>query len=208
MNNVKRIKRSVLATVLAIFAMWLVPSAAVFAHGGEDHGSEKAPVVSTSANMMVRTARVGDLEVTVKHPPIEPDKETTARVFVTRFASNEPIEKASVTLLFNNGSAPVEAAAAVGNTAGMYEAKVPPMLQGQYNLAARVEAGGVTETVEYGMLQVALTPVSAAESQSSWARTALIVLGSLVGLGIAGVVIYRTAQLARRNRAERETATA
>ena len=178
-----------------------------FGHGGEDHGDAKAPAVSTSANMVARTVRAGDYEVTLKHPPIEPDKETTARVFVTRFDSNEPVENATITLLFSGGEVPIEATATAGNTAGMYEVKLPPMREGEYKLAARIGVNGTTETVEYGALQVAPAPATAAESESSWARMALIALASLVGLGFIAFVLYRASQYTRRDRT-RETATA
>ncbi|MBA3320576.1 MAG: FixH family protein, partial [Pyrinomonadaceae bacterium] len=157
---------------------------------------------------ITRVARAGDFEVTIKHPPIEPDKEIAARVFVTRFETNEPVEKAKITLLFTSGGAPVEATAEAANTPGMYEVKLPPMPQGDYKLAARVEGGGGTQTVEYGAIKVAPAPPAQAENSSSWARTALIALASLVGLGIAGFLLYRVAQYARRNRSEGETATA
>jgi hypothetical protein len=160
-----------------------------------------------SANMMTRTARAGDYEVTLKHTPIEPDEETAARVFVTRFDTNEPVEKAIVTLLFNGGEAPIQAAATAANTAGMYEGDLPPMREGEYKLTARIVLNRTTETVEFGVIQVASAPVTAAESKSSWARSALIALASLVGLGVIGVLLYRVVQFIRRNRT-RETATA
>ena len=43
---------------------------------------------------------------------------------------------------------------------------------------------------------------------SSWARTALLGLALLAGIGLVGVVIYRAAQLARRGRIKGEAATA
>lgn len=211
MRRVKRIKKTVSVTALALFVVLSVPSVAVFAHGDEDHGEASAPAVSTSASMVVRTARVGDMEVTVKHLPIEPDKGTMARVFVTSFDSNEPVAKATITLLFG-GNAAVEAVAEASSTAGMYEAKLPPLPQGEYTLVARVESEGTTQTVEYGSVKVAPAPSAAVENRSSWARTALIALGTLIVLCIAGILLYRAAQLARRSqekrRTERQTATA
>jgi len=213
MIDTKRINRIVSAA--AVFALLLSApgTTTVFAHGGEDHGEEKAPAVSTTGNMIVRAGRAGDLEVTVKHAPIEPDKDTAARVFVTRFDTNEPVANVKVTLLFTGSGASIEVkAGAAGNTAGMYEAKVPPFPQGDYKFAARVEGGVEPQTVEYGTVKVAPVPPAEAASSSTWARTALIALGSLVGLGVIGFVFYRAAKIARHNQAERrnerETATA
>lgn len=209
MNQVLNTKRKVVAAVLAAFAIALTSSnVQVNAHGGEDHGAKKAPTVSTSANMVVRTAHVGDLEVTIKHPPVEPDKELAARVFVTRFETNEPVAGAKVFVVFTAGGMPVEATAELGNTPGIYEVKFPPMPRGDYTLAARVEVSSATQAVEFGTLQIAPLPPPAAASESSWARTALLVLGTLVGLGFLGLVLYRATVIARRDRIKGEAATA
>ncbi len=202
-------KLNILTIAIAAIALTLVaPNAKVYAHEGEDHGEKKAPVVSTSANMIVRVARAGDLEVMIKHPPVEPDKETTARVFVTRFETNEPVEGAKIVVVIAGVAHPVEATAGAGSNPGLYDVKLPPVPEGQYELAARVEAGGVPHTVEYGALQVQALPPPASAGSSSWARTALVALGLLLGLGFAAAVIYRAAALARRGRIKGEAATA
>ncbi len=209
MNQVLNTKRKVLAAVLAAFVVALtVSNEQVNAHGDEDHGEKKAPVISNSANMIVRAEHVGDLEVTIKHPLLEPDKELAARVFVTRFGTNEPVAGAKVFVAFAAGGMPVEAAAEPGNTPGIYEVKFPPMPRGDYTLAARVETGGATQAVEFGTLHVAPLPPPAAANEFSWARTALFALGTLVGLGFLGLVLYRATVLARRDRIKREAATA
>lgn len=209
MNQVLRTKWKVVAAVLAAFAFALTFSnVQVNAHGGEDHGEKKAPTVSTNANMVVRQMHVGDLEVTIKHPPVEPDKELAARVFVTRFETNEPVEGAKVFVAFTADGTPVEAASEPGHTPGIYEVKFPPMPRGDYTLAARVEAGGQTQAVEFGTLQVAPLPPPATASESSWVRTVLLALGTLIGLGFLGLVLYRATAQARRDRNKGEAATA
>ena len=210
MNQASKTKRKRAMAALAVFALALTFSNhTVYAHGGEDHSQDKAPVVSTSANMVVRTARVGDLEVTLKHRPVEPDKEFAARVFLTRYETNAPVEGAKVFVVIAGGSgSPVEATAAPGNAPGIYEAKLPPTPQGDYTLAMRFETGGATQTVEYGLLRVAQLPPPATTNESTWARTALIALGALIGLGFLGLIIHRATVTARRNRGNEEAATA
>ena len=192
--------------VFVITLALLASSANVFAHGGEDH-SESAPVVQVGAGMQMRTARAGDMEVSVKHPVIEPDKETTGRIFVTRFETNEPIEGVRVFVRFGDGAAQ-EVAASAGATAGVYEIKLPPVPRGQYALTARVEAGSASETVEFGQVGVTTPPPAAIESSNSWARTGLIVLAALAALAGVGVVGYRLSQGNRRGRVEEEVVTA
>ena len=199
------------AAALALFVgALLTPAATVFAHGGEDHGDQKAPAVATGPGRVVHTARAGDLEVVVKHPPVEPDKEVVARVLVTRFATNEPVGDAKVTLvLAGEGGAPVEVTAAPSAaTPGMYEAKFPPLPKNQYTLTASLDTGGKTETVAYGAIQVAPLPAASAGVVASWARSALIGLGLLAALGLAVFVVRRAVQMSQRDRLKGQTTAA
>lgn len=204
-----RTRKNILAAVLTAMALAAtLTSVEVRAHGGEDHGEEKAPAtVSTSANMVVRTAHAGDFEVTLKHAPVEPDNETAARVFVTRFETNEPVQGASIAVMLAGAPLPVEATAVSGATPGLYDIKLPPVPEGEYRLAARVGLEGTTRTVEYGTLNVVPLPPPTVES-STRTRTALIALGVLVVLCFVGVVIYRAVSTARRDRFKGEAATA
>lgn len=204
-----RLALRAVALTLLVGALF-TPAVTVFAHGGEDHGDQKAPAVSTGPGMVVHTARAGELEVVVKHPPIEPDKETVARVLVTRFETNEPVGDAKVTLaLAVEGSAPVEVTAAPSAaTPGMYEAKLPPLPKGKYTLTASLDAAGKAETVAYGAILVAPLPVASAGAAASWARTALIGLGLLAVFGLGGVVVFRAVQMAQRDRLKGQTTAA
>lgn len=213
MSNLKRMNINYLLIVTVVIAALSAPGGEASAHEGEDHGGESSvAAVSVSADTEVRTARVVDLEVTLKHRSIEPDKAGAARLFVTRFDSNEPVELATVTLSFTGDGMDAEATAAAGSTVGMYEAVLPPLAQGTYRLAARVEIAGVTQTIRYGVLKVAAAPAPMIESSSSRTRTALIATGLLIGLSIAGVLLFRAARSSRRRpageRDEQQAATA
>ena len=211
MNSMIRSKVHALVMLVALGAL-LMNGATVFAHGGEDHGDQKPATVSQGTNMIVHVARAGDYEVVIKHAPVEPDKEMVARVFVTRFANNEPITglKPIVTLTGDNG-APLEVAGVASTTPGMYELKLPPLPKGQYKLAARVDYNGEKKTAAFSGLAVELQPLPAIATIAAWARTTLIGVGTLVGLGLIGfigIVIYRTSQASRRERITEETAAA
>lgn len=192
-------KRAV-AALTVLVALLTASGGVVSAHDGEDHGDENAPAISVSGDVQVHTARAGDLEVTLKHKSVEPDREGTARVFVTRFDSNEPVAKAKVTLSLTGGGKPVEAVAAEV-AAGMYEAKLPPLARGEYELAARVESGGTTEVARLRKLNVASAPPAEVVGGSSRARTLLIVLGVLTGVSLLAGVVFRGARSARSRRA-------
>ncbi len=205
-------KKKLLTAITALAVLLATPNQSVLAHGGEDHGDQKPATVSQGTNMIVHVARAGDYEIVIKHAPVEPDKEMVARVFVTRFATNEPVTgmKPIVTFTSDNG-APIEVTGVASTTPGMYEVKLPPLPKGQYKLAARVDHNGETKTAAFGALEVAPQPVIASGTIAAWARTSLIVVGMLVGLGLIGfiaLVIYRAAQASRRQRIAGETAAA
>lgn len=211
MNQTWRKRLNPLTVLLAALAL-LFSQATVFAHGGEDHGDQKPAAVSKGTNMIVHVARAGDYEVVIKHAPVEPDKEVVARVFVNRFDTNEPVAnlKPVITVTADNG-APVEVSGAATGTPGMYEAKLPPLPKGQYKLAARVDYNGETKTATFSALTVAPQPVTATAAVAAWARTALMVLGILVALGVIGFaafVIYRASQASRREPITGEAAAA
>ncbi len=211
MNQILRKRLSALTVLMAIVGLLISPATG-FAHGGEDHGDQKPATVSKGTNMIVHVGRAGDYEVVIKHAPLEPDKEVVARVFVNRFATNEPVAGAkAIVSLTTDGGAPVELTATASSTPGMYEVKLPPLPKGQYKLAARIDSNGETKTASLSALEVAPQPVAATATIAAWARKALIGLGLLVTLGLIGVaafLIYRASQASRRERITGETAAA
>ncbi len=197
------------AVVTLLFIIVAVCASISLAHGGEDHGEKPVAAVSVGGAALAHVAHAGDWEIVVKHPPVAPDAETGARVFVSRFDTNEPIAGARVVVTLTGAdSAPVEVAAIPADALpGMYEAKLPALPEGAYQLAARVEHGGQNVTAEFGALRIASpAPVADAGAGSPWARTILIALGLLVGLGLAATFLYRIMRAARRGRTQREVA--
>ncbi len=208
---IRRLIPKKFALLLMLLGVVAMPAQKTYAHGGEDHGDEKkAEAVPAGANMFARVVRVGDYEVTVKHPNIEPDKEANARIFITHFDTNEPVGNANVVIVVDDAASgtPVEVTANPTSTPGLYEAKLPPMMQGECKLSARIDVGGQSLTANYGSMQVVTPQPAALAGISLWARTVLIGLGILVGLSlIAAVIIFGTPYF-RRIRIKGETATA
>ena len=190
-------------TALFVLALLAAPLQTALAHGGEDHGDEKKEeVTSAGANMFARVTRVGDYEVTIKHPSVEPDKETTARIFVTRYATNEPVRNAKIMVTVDDASmgGPVEVAATATGTSGIYEVKLPPMTRGECKLSARIDVDGDSIVANYGAMQVAASPTEVNSGVALWARTALIILGSLFALSVLGGVFFFALQHIRQGR--------
>ena len=190
-----------------LVALLVISSPAALAHGGEDHGEKKAEAVSAGANMTARVVRVGDYEVTIKHPNVEPDTESMARVFVTRFGTNEPVGDAKIVVIEQDASGvPVEVAATATSTPGIYEVKLPPMRQGECSLSARVEIGGKTMVADYGAMMVSMPQATTSSGVALWARTVLIVFALLITLGLLVLgAVYFVLPHFRRNRARGET---
>lgn len=190
-------------TALFALALLAMPLQTALAHGGEDHGDEKKEeVTSAGANMFARVTRVGDYEVTIKHPAVEPDTEAAARIFVTRYATNEPVSNAKIMVSVDDASSgmPMEVAATATGTLGIYEVKLPPMARGECKLSARIDVGGESMVANYGAMQVAASPTAISTGVALWARTALIILGSLIALSVVGVVIFFAMNHVRQGR--------
>ena len=90
MSDTKRRTISFTFNLMAMMILFVFFTAPIFAHGGEDHGDAKPAVTSNQKGMVARTARAGEFEILLKHSPLEPDTETAAKLFITRFATNEP----------------------------------------------------------------------------------------------------------------------
>ena len=183
--------RVTILTLLLSLNLLLLP--AVFAHGDEDHGDKKK-AVAAGPGMIARTARVGDYEVMVKHPVLEPLHEHPVRIFVTRYATNEPVKDAVVSLVIAiKGKEPVKVAAKASSRPGEYEANLPPLDAGTYNLSAVVAAGGANGTASYGAVAVE-TPQPAAESdgwteaKNAWLLA--MVLGLLALISATGFLAW------------------
>ena len=181
------------SAALLAFLMLASPTL-TFAHGDEDHGDKKK-AVAAGPGMIARTARVGDYEVMVKHPVLEPLHEHSARVFVTRYATNEPVKDLLISLIIAaKGKEPVKVAAKASARPGEYEVSLPPLDAGSYNFSAVIAAGGVNGTANYGAVAIETpkTPVEndgSAGAKNSWLLA--LTLGLLTLLSATGFLAWR-----------------
>jgi len=172
------------------------------AHGGEDHG-ESQPRITATATEVKHLARAGDLEILVKHAPISADQATAARIFLSRYATNEPIGKAHITLRLA-GPAGTEVAAKESRTAGQYELELPPLSPGTYRLSVRVEAASENVEVDLGTFEVALAN-SAVRDDFSTSR--LFAWFMLFGIAAASALFFVWRIAGRRPKKEAKEAT-
>ncbi|MGB7070638.1 MAG: hypothetical protein WBD22_14190 [Pyrinomonadaceae bacterium] len=175
-------RSSCFLTVVGIISSIFLPIA-VHAHGGEDHGDQKPKTTANAKGIISHSSRLGDAEVMVKHPAMEPDKSTTGLLFITRFETNEPFKlvDAKVEVESANGSvftAKVES----GEQAGTYNVTFPAMPAGLYTMRANVSHDGETDTATFSGIDV--KPVAAtAEGSTSWFS------GMLIGIVFLAVII-------------------
>lgn len=161
----------------------------VSAHGGEDHGDKK--VVATTENGVVsRSARVGDFELLLKHPALVPDTQTSARLFMTHFATNEAASSAEITAEIEgtNGAVakiPVEKT----DAGGSYVLAIPALSDGDYTFRATLTINGKAETATLSGISVAHEE-SAAVGGSTWSQTILMALLLLIGALLFGGLVY------------------
>ncbi|MDQ3749052.1 MAG: hypothetical protein M3367_08585 [Acidobacteriota bacterium] len=189
MNTIfQQIIREIL--LVGIIAL-LVSPLVIFAHGGEDHGGEKpATTATTTAGTVSRTARLGDFEIMLKHSTLEPDAAVTGRLFITRFATNEPVGDADPAIEIESATGSVtEIPVEKTDTVGSYVARIPALPEGTYTVRAKATADGKTNTLTFSGVEIAHQE-AAAEGSSSWTQTALMVILFLVALGLFGGLAY------------------
>lgn len=193
--NPNKINRRNLLSAFLLFCLTVFGNAAqIFAHGGEDHGDEKPKTATTTAGTVTRSARLGDFEIMLKHSPLEPDAVTAGRLFVTKFATNEPVGDANLAVEIEaaNGivtEIPIEKSGA----AGSYTVKIPALPEGTYTLRAKAAAGGKINTATFSSVEIAHQEAATAASEtggSSWTQTSLIVLLLLIALALFGSLAY------------------
>lgn len=193
--------------ILILSPFFVVPA---LAHGGEDHGESKIATVSNSQGVVTQTTKVGDLEVLLKYASLEPDTPMSGRLFVTRFATNEPISDAAPTIeIIAHDGKTYQGEMAKSAAPGNFSFKLPPLTEGTYTILTRLSAAGKTETATFSGIKVEHSASeTATESATSWLRTALIILGGIVFLGLFGGLMFFAWRFATREQTTKEAISA
>lgn len=197
--------------LLLSFALGLFGSGEqVLAHGGEDHGDQKPKTATTTAGTVTRSTRLGDFEVMLKHSPLEPDAATAGRLFITKFATNEPVGDANPAVEIESANGvvteiPVEKIDAVGS----YTLKIPALPEGAYTIRAKASAaGGKTNTATFSGVEIAHQEAAEEASSSSWTQTALMAMLFLIALALFGGLVYFALRVFKNKPLGEETVSA
>lgn len=180
--------------LMATLLFFVFPIASALAHGGEDHGAAKPATATTSAGTVTRTARLGDFEIMLKHPSLEPDAAAAGRLFITRFASNEAVGDASPAMEVESaGGAVTGISIEKTDAAGSYAVKIPALPEGAYTLRVKAAAAsGKSDTATFSGVEIAHREEAATADAggNSWTQTALMAALFLIALALFGGLAY------------------
>lgn len=203
--NVFKLQNLVMA--LSLISLIITGDAAqVFAHGGEDHGDEKPKVATTAKGTVSHTARLGDLEIMLKHPTLAPDAASDARLFITKFQTNEAFAAVNPAIEIESaGGAVTQAAVEKTDTAGSFAVKIPALPDGTYTVRAKITYKGETDTATFSGVEVALPSAETAGNGASWLSTALLFVVGATVLGLFGILFYFAWRIAGEKQIGEET---
>jgi len=182
-------RSSCLLTIIGIMSSIFLPIAA-HAHDGEDHGDQKPKTTANAKGVISHSTRLGEVEVMVKHPALEPDKSTTGLLFITKFETNEPFKLVEAKVEVESASGSIFTATVErGEQAGTYSVTFPAMPAGVYTMRANVSHDGETDTATFSGLDV--KPAAATgEGASSWFTEMIIGVVFLVVIILLIGLVY------------------
>lgn len=191
--NAEKANQRNLLTAFLLFTLIAFGNAAqVFAHGGEDHGDAQ-PKVATTKGIVSRNARLGDLEITLKTPVLEPDAATSAKLFVTKFETNEAVGDFVPTMeIESSGGSVVQVAVEKSDVAGSYNLKMPALAEGNYTIRTSLKSAKGSDTATFSNVAVAHSEATdaATNGATSWLGTILFFTVGAIVLGLFGSLFY------------------
>lgn len=164
----------------------------VFAHGGEDHGDAQ-PKVATTKGTVSRSARLGEFEITLKTPVLEPDAATSAKLFITKFETNDAVGDAVPTMeIESSGGTITQVAVEKSDAAGSYNLKMPALPEGNYTIRTSLKSAKGSDTATFSNVAVAHseTTDAATNGATSWVGTILLFTAGAIVLGLFGSLFY------------------
>lgn len=200
---------SLVGLLAAVLLFFLTGGTKVLAHGGEDHGDQKPKTETTSKGSVLRTAKLGDLEITLKHSPLEPDTAATGKLFITKFATNEPVDATTLLLAVEsaNGST-TEVPFEKSSTMGSYVVQIPALPEGGYTLRATLTAGGTTSSATFSGVEVSHQEVATSGAAGSWPQLLLATVFLLLGIALFSGLVYLAVRVVRHKPLREEAVSA
>ena len=175
--------------------LWpLLVATAALAHGGEDHGDAKA-ATPAGATTFSAVATSEQFEVLLRYAPLKPGADADMRLFLSDFATNEPIKGAK--FIFTSPEDPKLKFETTEKGPGEYLVETTFPAKKAYSMTVQVSAGAqadllLLEGLVVGKeLPVAAAPATTAQPWLTW-KTGLLLLGTfLLGVAAAALLIRR-----------------
>lgn len=189
-----KLASAVLCLLLVLFVI-AGQATQVFAHGDETHENEQSKTTSTKNGIIVRTTKLNDFEITLKTPLLQPDVATTARLFITRYNTNEPTDReatiSTVEIESSKGSV-VQATVEETDIAGVYNLKIPALTDGNYTFRISLKTNKGSDTATFSGFEVAhATTISEnGGASASWSDATLLFVMSAIVFGLFCGLLY------------------
>lgn len=163
----------------------------VYGHGGEDHGDSAPKVTTTEKGSVSRSARSGNIELTVKHPVLEPDVATAGNIFITDYQTNAAFDKASISAEVENANGPtISIPVDKSEQAGIFSLKIPALPEGNYTMRVKLAYDGSSDTVTFSGVNVEQATASDNSTGISWVRGILLFLTGALVLALFGGLFF------------------
>ncbi|MGI8811018.1 MAG: hypothetical protein ACR2IH_00635 [Pyrinomonadaceae bacterium] len=127
----------------------------------------------------------------LKHPELEPDTATAARLFITEYATNEPVTKVDPTVEFESSRGEITACT-IGKTdvPGTFTLKIPALPEGIYTVRAKLLYDGSADTASFSGVTIEHPVADVGDGSISSPISFLIVLVGAFVLGLFGILFY------------------
>ncbi|GIU81664.1 MAG: hypothetical protein D6687_07425 [Acidobacteria bacterium] len=166
--------------ILTLFLCVFLFAPSVFAHGDEHHGEEQKVSSSSNAEVIANVLRLDDYEILLKYPPLLPDTQTSAKLFITKYETNEPINAALEVEIERNDGLRYQVQVEKGKFPGSYELKFPALEEGKYTVLAKIISREKTNTATFPIEVKANSLNMEQKSDENYALLALVALTSIL----------------------------
>ncbi len=206
--GIKKVRKAIAGWLLFSSLLILGSNFQVFAHAGEDHGDSKPKTAVSDKGTVSHTSRIGELELMIKHPAIEPDTASLARLFITKYSTNEAADKVTAVIEFESPNGAVtQVAVEKADAAGSYNLKIPALPEGSYTMRAKITYGGETDTATFSGVTVS-HPAAETAAGMTWLRSVLMVLVGIAVLALFAGLGYFVWRFADEGEIRNETVSA
>ena len=125
---------------------------------------------------------------------LEPDAATSAKLFITKFETNEAVADAVPTMeVESSGGSVTQVAVEKSDVAGIYNLKMPALAEGNYTIRTSLKSAKGSDTATFSNVEVAHSEATDAEttgSATSWLGTILLFLVGAIVLALFGSLFY------------------